>query len=623
MAVTPNSLPISLLINVGVVLSPAAAQTQSLNNLLVLTSDDVIDVTERIRTYASLSAVLADFGSSSPAYLAAVLWFEQSPQPTQLLIGRWAMTATKAKLVGALLSAVQQAIATWNAITTGNFMLPIDGAFLSVSGLNFAASLNLNGVASVIQIALRAAAVTAGVVGAQTATVVWNSTYQQFQIEDGGTGTGTESTIGFATAPTSTGFVQFTGQPANGNTITLNGTAVTFNSGGPDPTKVTIGASVAATIANLVTFLQASVDVQLLKFNYSSGTTIAAPSYLYIKAATAGAGGDALTLARVGANMTLSGATLSGGTGVDVSDNLLMRSTDSGAYAVNGIAAESALTAAGIFDNYFGQKWYGLDIPEALDSDHIAVAGFIQGTNTKHIYFLTTQEGGVLTSSSTTDIAYVLQQLGYTRTFVQYSSSNAYAVASAAAKLLSVDYDGSNTTITLMYKQEPGIVAEQLNQTQAAALQAKNCNVFIAYNNSTAILQTGIMVGGENIWADVITDTDWLAVTIQTALYNVLYTSQTKIPQTDDGMHVLKTAIENVCSQGVANGTLGPGTWTVGGFGTLHQDDFMPTGFYVYQPPISTQNPSARAARQSVPFQVAAKLAGAVHNVQVTINVNQ
>lgn len=623
MAVTPNSLPISLLINVGVVLTPAAAQTQSLSNLLVLTSDDVIDVNQRIRTYLTLSSVLADFGANSPAYLAAVLWFEQSPQPTELLIGRWAKTATSAKLVGALVSAVNQAIAVWNAITTGAMTVAIDGGWLNLQGMSFAASANLNGVASVIQTALRAAAVTYGIVGAQTATVVWNSTYQQFQIEDGATGL--DSTIGFALLPTATGYISFAGQPANNDTITLNGTVVTFKAAPVGALDVQIGASLQATLASLLTILQASADAQLVKFNYSLGVTPTTPTRLFLKSVLTGAAGNAYTLAKAGANISVSAATLDDGVAVgnDVSALMGIQSTSSGAYVANGIAAESALAAATLFDNYFGQQWYGLQIPEAIDSDHTAVAGLIQGTNTKHIYFVTSNEGGILVSTSTTDIAYVLQQLGYTRTFVQYSSSNLYAAASAAARLLGVDYDGSNTTITLMYKQEPGIVAEQLNATQVAALQAKNANVFVAFNNNTAILLPGIMVGGTNIWADVITDTDWLAVTIMTELYNVLYTSPTKIPQTDDGMHILKATIENVCSQGVNNGTLGPGQWNSGGFGTLHQLDFLPKGFYVYQPPITSQSQSDRAARRSVPFQVAAKLAGAVHEVQVTINVNQ
>ena len=122
---------------------------------------------------------------------------------------------------------------------------------------------------------------------------------------------------------------------------------------------------------------------------------------------------------------------------------------------------------------------------------------------------------------------------------------------------------------------------------------------------------------------DTITDTDWLAVDIMTSVYNLLYTSPTKVPQTDPGTHLLVTVIESVLSQAVINGTLAPGQWNSAGFGTLSEFDYLPKGFYVYAPPVATQNPSDRAARKSVPIQVAAKLAGAIHDVAITVTVNQ
>jgi hypothetical protein len=78
-----------------------------------------------------------------------------------------------------------------------------------------------------------------------------------------------------------------------------------------------------------------------------------------------------------------------------------------------------------------------------------------------------------------------------------------------------------------------------------------------------------------------------------------------------------------VCAQAVVNGLLAPGTWTQAGFGSLNQGDYLSKGFYVYAPPIALQNPADRAARKSVTFQVAAKLAGAIHTVNVLVNINR
>lgn len=495
-----SSLPINRLVNASVNLTPAGAQAQNISTLLILGTSTVIDTITRMRTYTDLPGVATDFGVNAPEYKAAALWFEQSPQPTTLNIGRWAKTASAGELYCASLSASNQAITTWNAITNGSFHVSIDGTGHDITGLDFATDANLNAVAARIQAALDLVAI--GTV------VIWDASYSRFEINSGTTGTGSS-----------------------------------------------------------VSFLSAE------------------------------------------------------GTGTDISALMGGTAASSGAYIVTGAPAESALDCLTLFDVQYGQKWYAATILTASDGDHLACAGYIEGTTNKHLYGVSTQESGVLNSTDTTNIAYQLKQLGYNRTQTQYSSSNAYAVCSLLARILTTNYNGNSTVITLMYKQEPGIVAETLNVNQLNALESFNCNVFVAYNNNTAIIEPGVCASGEFI--DVITGTDWLALDIQTSVYNLLYTTSTKVPQTDAGNHLIATTIEAVCSQGVTNGLLAPGVWNSGGFGALKQGDYLPKGFYVYAPPIATQNPADRAARKSVVFQVAAKLAGAIQTVDIVINVNQ
>jgi hypothetical protein len=250
-----------------------------------------------------------------------------------------------------------------------------------------------------------------------------------------------------------------------------------------------------------------------------------------------------------------------------------------------------------------------------------AIAPYIEAASIAPHYFgANTQEAGVITSGDTTNLAYILKQTGYNHTAVQYSSTSLYAVVSFLARILTTNWSGQNTAITLMFKQEPGIVAETLNVNQMTTLLGNNCNVFVNYANNTSIIQPGVATSG--IFVDSVIGIDVLAYTMQTNLYNVLYQAPTKIPQTDAGMHQLATSISGTCSQFANNGLLGPGTWTAPGFGQLVEGAYMPTGYYVYQPPIASQSASQRAARASVPFQVAAKLAGAVQNVSVQISVN-
>lgn len=497
-----TNLPISRLVNVDVVLTALAAQAQNINTLLVLTSSAVVDVVERLRTYSTIDGVAADFGTSGPEYAAAVLWYQQSPQPQQIKIGRWAKTASAGKLLGGLLSSTEQTIATWTAITTPTFKISIDGApIVQIAPASFAGAANLNVIASRIQTALDTE---------ETGTTcVWNADYARFEITSPTTGDG--SSISFLTAPAS---------------------------------------------------------------------------------------------------------------GTDISAMLKGLSSSSGAYVADGIDAEDAVDAAALFDADYGQTWYALVMPEAFDyADILAVAGYIEATDNKHVFGVTTQDAGVVSTVDDSDIASQLKDLGYNKTMVQYSSENAYAVCSLLGRALTVNYNGNKTVITLMYKQQPGIVAESLTATQIGALEGKNCNVFVAYNNDTAIIEPGKMSSGEFI--DFIIGADAFAIAIMNTVYNLLYTSPTKIPQTDAGTQLIMTAIAAECSRFVNNGFLAPGVWDQAGFGTLEQGDFLEKGFYIYAPPVASQATADRQARRSVPIQVAGKGGGAVHYADIIVNLSR
>jgi len=307
--------------------------------------------------------------------------------------------------------------------------------------------------------------------------------------------------------------------------------------------------------------------------------------------------------------------------GTDISA-LLLCTTSTLASLVAGIAAETALQAVQALDA-LSTQWYALMFASVhiVDADHLAIAAYVEAdAGNPHVYGLTTSEAAALTGNDSTSIGYQLKQLGYNRTLYQFSSSSPYAVASLFGRGVTVDFSGNNTVITFAFKNEPGVTAENLTASQADALDKNNYNYFAAFDNNTSIIVNGKMASG--VFTDEIWDVDWLANSVQTAMYNALYTSPTKIPQTDAGMHILATAAAGALQQGVANGTLGPGVWNAAGFGTLAQGDWLSAGYYIFQPPVATQSPTDRTARKSVLFQIAAKLAIAVQSANVVINVN-
>lgn len=497
-----QGLSVSDVVNVTINMSPIAAPLRNFGILLIAGASDVIDVKERIRQYSTLAEVAADFGSSAPEYLAATLFFDQSPQPAILDIGRWAKTATAGQLKGGILSATQQAalLTSLQGITNGSLQVTIDGTVRTLTNLNFTGISNLNGAASTI---------SAGLTGG---TVVY--------------------------APDS-----------NDRFIVRSATNGTNSS---------------------VSFAQG------------------------------------------------------GGTGTDVS-GLLALTQATGATAVAGAAAETPLAAVQALDSGASPfaAWYGLMFADTSlnDAQHLAIAGYIEGSSTTHIYGITTQEAAALDSTQNTDVASQLKALDYKRTLTQYSGSSPYAVASVFGRAFTVDFTANNSTITLKFKQEPGVVADTLSETQAAALKAKNCNMFVNYNNDTAIIQEGVMANG--FFFDEVHGTDWLQNAVQTAVYNLLYLTPTKIPQTDAGVNMIVATVEDTLASAVNNGLIAPGTWTAPGFGQLKMGQTLNKGFYVYAPPVSSQSAADRAARKAPTLQAAIKLAGAVHSANVIINVNR
>lgn len=267
-------------------------------------------------------------------------------------------------------------------------------------------------------------------------------------------------------------------------------------------------------------------------------------------------------------------------------------------------------------------KWYGLVIADELSTAQtLSVASLIEAATPVRRFGATTQDVNSLLSTSTTDLAYKLKEAGFKRTFCIFSSTAPYAAASVFGRAFSVNFYATNTTITLKFKQLPGVVAEDLKVSQASALNAKNCNVYAKYNNDTAILQEGINCDGTFI--DEGHGLDWFQNHLETVLWNLYYTSTTKIPQTPAGVNRQCGVLERGCEQAVTNGLLGEGLWNGDSFGALSNGDYLPKGFYVFANSLNDQPQSEREARKAPVFQIAAKLAGATHFADVLVAVNR
>lgn len=193
--------------------------------------------------------------------------------------------------------------------------------------------------------------------------------------------------------------------------------------------------------------------------------------------------------------------------------------------------------------------------------------------------------------------------------------------ASYASRGLSTNFAGSNTTLNMNLKQLIGITPDQ-TLTETLYTQAQAAGVDI-YPSNAGI--PGVLASGANGWYDEIYNQFWFKFALQTAGFNYLAGTSTKIPQTEPGMTGLKNVYRQVCQQGITNGFIAPGAWTspdtFGPNGDLIRN-IADVGYFVYSQPITQQSSGDRAARKAPLCQIAIKAAGAIDSSDVIVNVN-
>jgi hypothetical protein len=207
------------------------------------------------------------------------------------------------------------------------------------------------------------------------------------------------------------------------------------------------------------------------------------------------------------------------------------------------------------------------------------------------------------------------------------SADNALQFAAGyAGRGLCINFDGTNTVHTMHLKDITGL-DEDTGLTQTLLTQAKNNGVdcYASLGTAGSSVQK-VFTSGANGWFDYIYTSLAFKLRLITAGFNALATTNTKLPQTEEGMNMLKKAYRGVCDTFVANGTFAPGTWNSSTtFGTPedHIRNISDVGYYVYSDPISSQTQAVRETRKAPSVYIAAKSAGAIHSSDVAVYIEQ
>lgn len=262
----------------------------------------------------------------------------------------------------------------------------------------------------------------------------------------------------------------------------------------------------------------------------------------------------------------------------------------------------------------------------AVKADVLAIAEWCEDNASM---FINNQTGASVADIrdpvDTTDIASQLTTLGYRHAYTAAHATDAYAGSALAKHFAAVNYSAERSTITGEFKKSPGVAAESLTATAYAAMQqdTKKATFYTVVDNQGST-DSGRWLNtythstfGEFI--DDVINLDACVNFLTTALYNVVANQPTKLPQTPVGQAVLIGTARSVMQRFIANGYLGPRNY-------IDPDDGLEKftiGYEILTQPedILDLSDADRNARKSAPLRIRLFRAGAIHIVDVDLDV--
>lgn len=236
----------------------------------------------------------------------------------------------------------------------------------------------------------------------------------------------------------------------------------------------------------------------------------------------------------------------------------------------------------------------------------------------------TTNDAAVRDPAVTTDIVSEAKAQGSRRMFLLSHASAPYAGFELGAVFSRVNFNAANSTITGEFKKLPGIVAEDLPLTAYSAMRQKGA-VFYTVVETGGQEDAGRIINSKTTssygeYIDDVFNLDGFVNSLRVNLYNALANIPTKLKQTPEGQQVLLDAAAQIGQRFIDNGYLGARTYISDETG----EEVLSQGYEI----LSNANDilditdAERADRLAAPIIMRLFRAGAIHAVDVTVNVD-
>lgn len=312
-----------------------------------------------------------------------------------------------------------------------------------------------------------------------------------------------------------------------------------------------------------------------------------------------------------------------GDNGTFIGSILRLTSTDGGELlqgAAGGFTpgGEAPATALAEIAEQTGYKGFTFIDAQFTDNDRTNIALYAQANDVLSYEVFSSPDDLLVDPFN---IVWQVKLAGQTNYRMLYSKGNIRKMsASYMARAHTVNFNAENSTLTMQLK-ELSTLPEEYTQSEIDAAKAVGLDIYTTVKNVPALFTSGA-----NDFTDNRYNLIALVDGVQTAGFNTLKGTGTKIPQTQAGIATLVDAYEKVLEQFVGAAYIAPGTWTspdtFGDLDTFNRN-IEANGYYVLAQKLSDQSQVDREARKAPVVQIAIKLAGAVHSSSVIINLNE
>lgn len=608
-------IDISNIINVSISDSPISMRQANMSTIGCVTTEQAPNGEEYI-IYRSPVAVATDFGSQSEVYKQAVAVFAQAPNILTangyfVVLPALPAVTIPARAGYAIVDSLN--LQNFRLVTNGSVNIGANGgATYEFTGLNFSGATTTEGIAAVFQEAFENSA-TAG-----TAVTGEVTTSNFAAITDGSFGISLDlgsavqvSGLDFTGASTLEDIASVINEALTGATCTATDNGLAF-------TSDTLGEGSSVILSEGAT-----------------GTNLLSASYFGSLSNTTGRNAIAATAAYVDGHLRFT-STVEGGTSeITIAQN----ATGTDLCGISYLDLDTVVFVQGI-TAYSGRErlvdtlirckplvyFSSVLVDHALDpsynnSELLDASNWIQSQD-KMLYIANND----ITCCDNGEIFDVIRGRGNTHTrclayFKDTAESARLMAAAYASRGQCVDFDGSNTTLTMQLKTLATIDPDpNANETLLNKAKTVGADMYVSVDGVPCVMSHGANEFFDNVYNDL-----WLKTALQVAGFNALRKAASKIPQTAAGVEVLVKAYTEVLNAGIRNGAFAAGKWTLPvtfGDPEMLKDSVESVGYYIYATPIEEQSQAEREERKAPFIQMAIKRAGAIHTSHILVYIN-